>query len=418
MFNKKLLGIRGNTLWIIFLFASLIPTLSKAQAIDILLKGGHVIDPKNRIDSKMDVAIVDGKIFKVAQDISAKDAKKVVNVSGLYVTPGLINIHTHVFVGSKDGFADGFDCVDPDAFSFRSGVTTMVDAGTSGWKNFPLFKKNVIDRSKTRVLAFLDIFDLGFSSGSPEEHDSTTMNAEKISETIKNYPDFIVGVCVGHYSGNDWMPFKKAIEATQTSKTPILVETDVPNLSLEGQLEHLRKGDILTNTYEDVSERMSVVDENGKVRPFVLEAQKRGVLFDAGHGGAGFWFSQAKPALEQGLIPNSFGTDLHRFSMNSGMKDILNLMSKFLNMGMSLQAVMARAAWYPALSIKRQDLGNLSVGSVADIAVLGLLNGKFGFVDSGNNRFNGTRKFQAELTIRGGKVVYDLNGISAKKSYQ
>ncbi|HET7118877.1 MAG TPA: amidohydrolase/deacetylase family metallohydrolase [Hanamia sp.] len=399
----------------IFLFVCLVPSISNAQEIDILLKGGHVIDPKNNIDSKMDVAIVDGKIFEVAPDISAKDAKKVVDVSGLYVTPGLINIHTHIFVGSKDGFADGWDSVDPDAFSFRSGVTTMVDAGTSGWRNFPLFKKNVIDRSKTRVLSFLDIFDFGFSSGSPEMHDTTTMNARMTCETIKKYSGIIVGVCVGHYSGSDWMPFTKAIEAASCSSVPILVETDMPKLSLEGQLSHLRPGDILTDTYEDVHERMSVVDEKGKVRPFVLDAQKRGILFDAGHGGAGFWFSQAMPALKQGLLPNSFGTDLHRFSMNAGMKNILNLMSKFLNMGMSLQAVMARAAWYPAMSIKREDLGNLSVGAVADVAVLNLLHGKFGFVDAGNNKMDGTRKFQAELTIRAGKIVYDLNGISAKK---
>ncbi|MGN6248705.1 MAG: amidohydrolase/deacetylase family metallohydrolase [Ginsengibacter sp.] len=400
------------------LFLTTVPTLTKGQQIDILLKGGHVIDPENRIDSKMDVAIAGGKILEVAPHITQKDAKKVVDVSGLYVIPGIINIHTHIFVGSKDGFADGWDSVDPDAFSFRSGVTTMVDAGTSGWKDFPVFKKNVIDRSRTRVLAFLDVFDSGFSSGSPESHDTSTIHPQVIQNTIEKYHDIIVGVCVGHYSGSDWLPFTSAKEATTTSGLPILVETDMPNLSFSGQLEHLRPGDIVTDTYEDVDERMSVVDEKGNVRPFVLEAQKRGILFDAGHGGAGFWFNQAIPAVKQGLWPNSFGTDLHRYSMNSGMKNILNLMSKFLNIGMKLNDVISRATWKPALSIHRKDLGNLSVGSVADVAVLNLREGDFGFVDAGNNRMNGKKKFEAELTIRNGKVVYDLNGLAAKKFVQ
>jgi dihydroorotase len=149
-----------------------------------------------------------------------------------------------------------------------------------------------------------------------------------------------------------------------------------------------------------------------------MEAKKKGVLFDVGHGGSGFWFSQAIPALKQGLLPNSFGTDLHSYSMNSGMQNILNVMSKFLNLRMSVDDIIARATWYPAKSIHREDLGNLSVGSDADVAVLSLLDGKFGFVDSGHNRIEGTRKFQAELTIRAGKILYDLNGLSAKKFVQ
>jgi len=400
---------------LVFIFSGL---SMQAQDIDILLKGGHVIDPKNNIDAKMDVGITGGKIFKVAPHIAAKAAKKVVNVTGLYVTPGLINIHTHVFVGSKEGFADGFSSVSPDDFTFKSGVTTVVDAGTSGWRNFAQFKEQVIDRSKTRVLAFIGIFDSGFSSGSAVEQDINGVDPQKISDAIKKYQDIIVGVCVGHYSGNDWGPFEKAIVAADPFKLPLLVECHLPKLSLEDQLNHMRPGDILTHAYEKVSERMPVVDDSGKVRPFVLEAQRRGILFDVGHGGAGFWFSQAIPAYKQGLLPNSFGTDLHRYSMNAGMKSTLNVMSKYLNMGMNLQDIIARATWLPAKSIKREDLGNLSEGAVADIAVLSLEKGKFGFVDAANNRLDGNRKLEAELTIRDGKIVWDLNGISATKFKQ
>ncbi len=143
------------------------------------------------------------------------------------------------------------------------------------------------------------------------------------------------------------------------------------------------------------------------------QAKERGIFFDVGHGGAGFWFDQAVPAFEQGLWPNSFGTDLHRFSMNAGMKDMLNLMSKFLNMGMPLKDVFLRGSWNPAKAIKREDLGNLDVGAVADIAILGLKTGDFGFVDAAGNRIKGNRKLEAELTIREGKVVWDLNGLAA-----
>ena len=146
----------------------------------------------------------------------------------------------------------------------------------------------------------------------------------------------------------------------------------------------------------------------------VLAAKERGILFDVGHGGAGFWFDQAIPSFEQGLWPNSFGTDLHRFSMNAGMKDMLNVMSKYLNIGMPLKEVLLRGSWYPAKAIKREDLGNLSPGSVADVAILSLRKGEFGFIDARNNGIKGDKKLEAEMTIREGKIVWDLNGLAAK----
>ena len=149
------------------------------------------------------------------------------------------------------------------------------------------------------------------------------------------------------------------------------------------------------------------------VRPYVLQAKNKGVLFDVGHGGYGFWFSEAVPAMNQGLAPNTFGSDLHRFSMNSGMKNMLNIMSKYLNMGMSLNDVIQRATWNAAKAIKHNDLGSLSVGTVADIAIINILNGNFGFVDAGGNKIGGSQKLEAELTIRSGKILWDLNGLSA-----
>lgn len=390
------------------------PLLIQAQEIDLLLKGGHVFDPKNAIDTVMDVAIADGKIYQLAPSISEKDAKKVIDVKGLYVCPGLIDIHTHVFVGSKVGqFADGIYSLSPDDFTLKAGITTVVDAGTSGWRNFPKFKEQVIEPSKTRVLAFLNIAGSGMS-GNPGQQNVQDMEVEQTVKVMRQYPDIIVGVKIGHYEGSEWTPFERALLAGKQTEKPLFVECHLPQYSLQDQLIRMRPGDIITHAYEKVDERMSVIDEQGKVRPFVKEAKERGVLFDLGHGGAGFWYSEAMPALQQGLWPNSFGTDLHRFSMNAGMKDMLNVMSKYLSMGMPLNEVLLRASWNPAKSIQREDLGHLSEGAVADIAVLRLREGDFGYVDAGGNRLEGKQKFEAELTIRAGKVVWDLNGISAQ----
>jgi dihydroorotase len=398
-------------------FLLFIPAGSHAQEIDILLKGGHVIDSKNKIDSQMDVAIADGKILKVAREIPSTTAKKVIDASGLYVTPGLIDIHTHVFVGSNQGFADGFSSLSPDDITFKAGITTVVDAGTSGWRNFPVFKKQVIDRSQTRVLAFLNIAGSGMT-GFPSEEDINDMDSRMTSLVIQQFPDIIVGVKIGHFRGSEWIPFDRALEAGRIANVPLLVECHLPLYPLEEILNRMRPGDIYTHSFCTASDRTCLLDEQGKVRPYVLEAQKKGIRFDVGHGGAMFHFSVAVPALKQGLLPNSFGTDLHRSSMNSGMKNMLDLMSKYLNMGMDLEDIVFRATWNSANSIKRADLGHLSEGAVADITVLSVRTGSFGFIDAGGTRMAGDRRLEAELTIRGGKVVWDLNGIAAKNQFK
>lgn len=386
---------------------------SEAQEIDILLKGGHLIDPKNQIDSQMDVAIADGKIFKVARNIPAGEAKRVVDASEMFITPGLIDLHTHVFVGSNQGFADGFSCVSPDDITFKAGITTVVDAGTSGWRNFPLFKRQVIDRSQTRVLAFLNIAGSGMT-GFPSEEDVNDMDARMTSLVIQQYPEIIVGVKIGHFRGSDWTPFERAAEAGRIADVPLIMECHTPLYPLEEILKRMRPGDIYTHSFCTAVDRECLLDENKRVRPYVFEAQRKGVFFDVGHGGGMFHFAIAIPALEQGLKPDSFGSDLHRFSMNSGMKNMLDIMSKYLNMGMPLEDIILRATWNSANSIKRDDLGHLAEGAVADVTVLSIRKGSFGFVDAAGTRMDGDRRLEAELTIREGKVVWDQNGIAAR----
>jgi dihydroorotase len=389
----------------------------EAQQVDILLKGGHVIDPKNKIDTVMDIAITGNKISQVARNIPVNSAKKVIDVKGLYVTPGIIDMHVHVFIGTDlDGYiANALTSVPPDAFTFRAGVTTVVDAGSSGWRNFRLFKKQTIDRSQTRVLALLNIAGNGMTSRF-EEQDVTDMNPVQTANMIKRlFPDFIVGIKAAHYWG-DFTQVDRAVEAGKLADVPVMVdfgEHDPPNSIEDLFMKHLRPGDIFTHTFSyGPANRETVVDENGKVKPFVFEAQKRGIIFDVGHGGGAFSWRQAVPSMQQGFKPNVISTDLHSESMNGGMKDLSNVMSKFLNMGMSLQDVILRTTWNPANVIKRPELGNLSVGSEADIAVFNVRKGDFGFVDVRRTKMKGTQKLETELTIRAGKIVWDLNGIS------
>lgn len=384
-----------------------------AQDIDLLIKNGHVIDPGNNIDETLDVAISGGKILKVARNIPVTGARKIIDASGMYVTPGLIDPHTHVFVGSNQGFADGFSCVSPDDITLKAGITTVVDAGTSGWRNFPVFKKNIIDRSTTRVLVFLSIAGGGMT-GFPSEEDVNDMDSRMTSLVIKQYPDIIVGVKLGHFRGKEWTPFDRAIGACEIANVPLFLECHLPEYSLDELLRRMRPGDIFTHTYCTASDRECILDESGKLKNSVLEAKKKGVLFDVGHGGGMFHFDIAIPALKQGLVPASFGSDLHRSSMNSGMKNMLETMSKFLNLGMSLTDVINSATWSPASAIKRTDLGNLKAGAEADIAIISLRKGTFGFLDTKNNKLTGDRRLEAEMTIKAGKVVWDMNGLGAK----
>ena len=384
------------------------------QKYDLILKGGHIIDPANGVDKIMDVAVSKGVIAKIAVNVD-EPAERTIQAKGLYVTPGFIDMHTHVFVGPNAGlFANGVNSVSPDDFTFRSGVTTVVDAGTSGWRSFPLFKKQVIDLSKTRILAFLNIAGDGMT-GEEHEQNIADMLPDSAAKVIKEYSETIVGVKIGHYNGPEWTPFDNALKAARLADKPLFVECHLPQYALQDQLAKLRPGDMITHTFENIKERMPIIGEDGKVRPFVLETRKRGVLFDLGHGGAGFWFDQAVPAVKQGFAPNSFGTDLHRFSMNSAMKDMANVMSKFMALGLSIQDVVQIATWNAANSIKHKELGNMKVGNVADLAIFRVREGTFGFMDSAGKSISGSQKLEMEMTVREGKIVWDLNGLGAKK---
>ena len=404
-----------NRIWVIILL--LITTVSiTAQDYDILIMGGHVIDKKNNLNQVMDVAIKDGKIAKVDSRIPENQAKMVIDAKGFIVAPGLLDIHGHNFFGTEEDayLSNSFSSLPPDGFTLRNGVTTIVDVGGAGWKNFRTFKEQTIDRSKTRVLSFLNIIGSGMKGGAIEQN-IEDMNPKMTALVANQYKGTIVGVKLAHYNGFDWEPVNRAVAAGTLADIPVMIDFggSEPELSLETLLmEKLRPGDIFTHAYAHVKGRTPVVDEKGKVRKYVFDAQKRGVVFDVGHGGGSFVFEQAIPAIKQGFLPNSISTDLHTGSMNGGMKDVLNIMSKFINMGMPVEQVIECATWNPAQYIKRTDLGHLTVGAVADLTILNLRKGNFGYIDTQGKRMLGDQKLECELTLREGDVVWDLNGIA------
>jgi dihydroorotase len=401
---------------LLFGLCLIVPSLLFAQSYDFLLKGGHVIDPRNNIDEVIDIAISGDSIARVATNISEDDAKKVVDASGLYITPGLIDMHSHNFYGTEPyrAYSDGFNALPPDGFTFRSGVTTVVDVGGAGWRNFQQFKDQVIDRSQTRVLAFINIAADGMSGVA--EQNLADMDS-RMTSIVANQHSEIVGVKIAHYNGRDWEPYHRTVEAAERSNIPVMVDFGgaIPALSLDSLLNDvLRPGDIYTHVYGGgVEVRQAVIDDNGNLRDGMLEAQKNGLIFDVGHGGGSFFYSVAVPAIDQGLWPNTISTDIHIGSMNGGMKNMANLMSKFMNLGMSLQEVIEASTWKPAQVIKREELGHLSEGAVADIAIFSHHEGDYGFIDSRGFSLPGSQKLQPELTIRAGNVVWDLNGLAA-----
>ncbi len=410
-----------NRFFLVFAFFIAAQFSVSAQTYTTILKGGHLIDPKNNIDRVMDVAIQDGKIAAIAQNIDPKLGKQVIDVTGKYVTPGLIDIHGHVFAGTDpDGqLENGFSSLPADGFTFRVGVTTIVDCGDSGAETFELFKKNVIDKSQTRVLAFLNISRKGMygDENSLQQQNNSFFDPVLAADVAKHYPDLIVGFKVAHYHKSDWVAVDRTVEAGKIANLPIIVDFGgaVPRLSLEELfLRKMRPGDIFTHTYgELIKTKETIVNlDTKKLYPHVIEARKRGIIFDVGHGGGSFTFSQAIPATQQGFFPETISTDLHTGSMNSAMKDQLNVMSKFMSMDMTLANVVKASTWSAAKAIRHQELGHLSVGAIADVTVLNVREGKFGFYDVARYKNEGKNLLECEMTIKDGKVVYDLNARS------
>lgn len=416
------------------LFLNTLPTAhAQTPRYDLLLKGGHVLDPANHLDAVMDVAVSAGKIAAIEKDIPASSAAKVVDVSGLYVTPGLIDIHYHTGHGGAP-----LNWFDPEArdhelplgipadLALQSGVTTIVDAGSAGAETFLQEKEEVIDQAKVRVLAFLNIVVNGMNGGLEQTVDQ--MDVQRCAETINKYSSLIVGVKTAHYwtegswdaEHTPWAAVDRAIACAEATHRPVMFDFwPRPDRSYADLiLKKARPGDIHTHVF---AQQFPILLPGGKLNPILLEARQRGVIFDVGHGAGSFWFRNAVPAVKQGFLPDSISTDLH--SGNFTILSFDEVLSKFLAMGVPLDDLIKRSTVNPANEIRRPDLGTLSVGKEADIAVLEELHGKFSFIDCGFARMEGNVRVIARMTVRAGRILYDPSGLSmvqwekARKQY-
>jgi len=394
--------------------------VDSVKSFDLLLKGGHVIDPANNINKKMDVGIKEKKIARVASDIPSSEATTVLDVSDHYVTPGIIDIHTHVYMFKLPGNFHTMS-VNSDTHLFSAGVTTTADAGTAGWRNFPEFKETCIDKARVRILAFLNIADHGMVIGASEQN-INEMRTKVVAAMVEAYPDTLVGVKAAHYWTSKpfdaehppWLSIDRTVEAGELCGKPVMVdfwprpERPYPDLLLK----KLRPGDIHTHVF---ARQFPIVDENGKVYDHMRQARDRGVILDLGHGAGSFWFRNGIPALKDGFPPDSISTDLHTGNINGTVVSMLETMSKYLSMGMPLQEVILRSTVTPAQEVGRPELGNLTVGAEADVAVLKHLKGEFGFTDCGRAKMMGKEKLECAVTIRAGGIVYDPTGFSVPK---
>ncbi|MFN0104713.1 MAG: amidohydrolase/deacetylase family metallohydrolase [Bryobacteraceae bacterium] len=384
-----------------------------AQQYDLLLKGGHVVDPKNGVNAVRDVAIKGDRVAEVGSDIAASQAAKTIDASGLYVTPGLVDIHAHVFAGSRAGTTNGGQSsFYPDNLSFRTGVTTMVDPGSSGWRDFPDFRRTIIERARTRVLAMLNIVGVGILAYELEQN-VNDLNPQLTADMAKKHNDVVVGIKSAHWWAPNYISVERALEAGKLANIPVMVDfgyflAERPYSHMVTEL--LRPGDMSTHCFRWPA---PLLDANGQPAEFLLQARRRGVKFDVGHGGGSFFFRLAAPLAKAGFYPDSISTDMHTQSMNHAMQDMPTTMSKFLAMGMPLVEVVRASTTNPATQVKHPELGQIAAGSEADIAVFRLETGAFGFADVVGGRIEGKQRLGCEMTLRAGKIVYDLNARAA-----
>jgi dihydroorotase len=386
---------------------------SESVKFDTLLKGGHLIDPKNGISAVRDVAISGKCIAAVDTNIPAETANKVIDVSGMIVTPGLVDIHVHIFPQS-DWMVGS---VIPDGQSWRSGVTTMVDAGTAGPLDFGRFKERVIDKSGTRIYAFINIADHGMG---PHEQDRNFMKPDLTAGVCKTFKE-AVGVKSAHYWTRQphddkhapWDNVQQAVQAGELCQMPVMVDfwPRPPERSYEELiLKKLRPGDIHTHVF---AQQHPIVLPDGKINPALFEARKRGVIFDVGHGSGSFWFRNAVPCYEQGFPPDSLGTDLHTGNAATGsVGSLMDLCSKMMAMGMPLEETIYRATVTPAQEIGHSEHGHLSIGAIADIAVFSIRKGEFKFRDCPGGTVSSDRKLECMLTFQNGGLAFDGNSMT------
>jgi dihydroorotase len=381
------------------------PQTGEQKPYDLLIKGGKVIDPSQGLEAELDVAVRGGKIASVAPAIPEGQAGQVIRAQGKIVTPGLIDIHTHVFpyVGPYG--------IEPDPYCVRRGVTSVIDAGTSGAFTFPAFRRFIIERAATRIRALLHVVSIGMVAGSTpnmgELEDLRYCVPKLAVETANQNRDLIVGFKIRfseHYTGpNDLEGMRRARAAADEAGLPIMIHIGGSYTPLKEFLALMKKGDVVTHSFN--SHPHGLLDASGKLTPDVVEARGRGVLFDVGHGAGSFSFEVMEKCLGQGFAPDTISSDLYSANINGPVYDQLTTLSKFLVLGMSLHDLTARTTLNSARVFNfGAAIGTLKPGAEADVSVLDLKDGEFTFTDSDGKTRTGRQKLEAVTTVKGGKV--------------
>lgn len=348
---------------------------------DLLLKGARVIDPEQSLHAVMDVAFAGGKVAALGPDLGG-DAGQVRNLAGRIVTPGLIDMHSHVYWGATSLG------VDAETIAKRSGTTTFVDAGSAGAGNFPGLRKFIVEPSAPRILAYLNISYpgiFGFSKNVMvgECEDLRLLDSRECLTLAEQNLDLIVGIKarVGARAGGNsgLAPLLLAIEVAEELNLPVMAHIDFPPPGRKEVLDALRPGDILTHCFRPFPN--APVTRGNRIREDIIEARRRGIIFDIGHGFGGFAFSSARPMLAEGIMPDVISSDVHVLCCDGPAHDVLAVMSKFLALGMSLTEVIRATTQNPARALRRPELGSLRIGTPGDATVLELATGRFDHVD-------------------------------------
>ncbi|MBC7237376.1 MAG: amidohydrolase/deacetylase family metallohydrolase [Chloroflexi bacterium] len=372
---------------------------------ELVLRGGTLLDPAQGLYAPRDVAFANGRVAALAESLAGVQAAETVDVAGLLVTPGLIDLHVHVFEGvSHYG-------IPPDPTCLAHGVTTAVDAGSAGADTFGGFRKYVIEASATRLLAHLNISSMGMLSATIGELDELKWaDVGRALQTVERHRDVILGIKVrltrGQVVGEGvgLAPLYRAREAADAAGLPIMVHPqDAYCPSLDEILAVMKAGDILTHTFH--GRQHGILDEAGKVRPAVREARERGVIFDVGHGAGSFSWRVCEAALAQSFPPETISSDLHIYNVNGPVFDLATTVSKFLHLGMELDEALRKVTAVPAQVINMADeVGTLKVGACGDAAVFALEEGAFPLTDCQGETRIGHRRLVPRLVVRGGRI--------------
>ncbi|MET3485544.1 MULTISPECIES: amidohydrolase/deacetylase family metallohydrolase [Methylobacterium] len=371
---------------------------------DLILKGARVIDPSQNHDGICDVAFADGRVSGFGRDLPAGPGTQVRDMEGAIVTPGLIDLHTHVYWG---GTSLG---IDADEFCRTSGVTTSVDTGSAGPGNFAGFRSHVIERSQARILAYLHVSFAGIFGFSKtimvgESEDPRLMAPREAVEVAEANRDVIVGikVRVGRHASGDQgtAPLDLALQVAEETGLPLMAHIDEPPPSYEAVLAMLRPGDVLTHAFRPFPN--SPVTAQGAVKPALREARARGVLFDIGHGKGSFAFRTARAMLAGGFLPDTISSDVHQLCIEGPAFDQVTTMSKMLCLGMSLTDVIAASTVNAAVALKRMEYGTLKVGALGDATVLAVRDGAFDYVDTRGETMTGAQRITAEGVVLKGR---------------